>query len=84
MNAAATGNTQIIEMLIEEGAEVDALDENYETASMHAARAGRVDAMKLLSRRGANIETLLSKVDHRIVAFYLLFHTYLCSCSGHH
>ncbi len=56
IDAADTGGTQSISVLIEAGAEVDAQpeDRNGDTALIRAVRAGHIDAVRLLLDEGAD------------------------------
>jgi uncharacterized protein len=53
--ACANGNAAIIERLLTAGADVNATSAAGETALMTAARTGKVDAISVLLRRGANV-----------------------------
>jgi len=53
--AAAVGNCDIMKLLIEKSAYVDAESPNKTTPIMMAARAGQTDAVKLLIEEGADL-----------------------------
>lgn len=53
-NAAATGSTQSLELLVNAGGKVDVLSPNETTPLMMAAREGREEAARLLLKLGAN------------------------------
>lgn len=53
--AAADGDTTLIEMLLAEGASVDTLGPNGETALMLATRNGKRDVVELLLANGADV-----------------------------
>lgn len=55
MIATSGGNTDIMKMLLDSGADANASTANGETAVMMAARRGLLEAIKLLSATGANI-----------------------------
>jgi|EP01049_Picozoa_sp_SAG25_P010168 ankyrin repeat protein len=56
MKAAYGGLDDIIERLIERGAQHALLDQNKRTALHHAARSGHPDAIRVLVRVGAEID----------------------------
>lgn len=56
MIAAENGNTEILDMLLDNGADIEHKDSYGYTALMYAAWNGKVDALRLLLDRGANIE----------------------------
>lgn len=53
--AALTGNTEIITLLLDAGSLVDPADSYDITPLMMAALNGKTDAVKLLIKRGANV-----------------------------
>ena len=53
-NAAASGSTQSLELLVNAGGKVDVLSPNETTPLMMAAREGREDAVRTLLKLGAN------------------------------
>lgn len=58
MSAADRGNTSIIELLLEHGADINARNQYGSTALIKAASHGHIDVMKILIQAGAdaNIE----------------------------
>jgi ankyrin repeat protein len=52
---AVTGRVEIMAMLLDAGADIDALDEKRNTACHIAVRYQQFDALKLLIERGANV-----------------------------
>ncbi len=54
--AAATGNTRLMELLIRHGAQVDAVNSNGETPLHFAARFGKTTSLKFLIGYGAQID----------------------------
>ncbi len=56
MANAAQGNVTAIKTLIEQGAEVDAKDENGRTALMYAVEQNRTAAAQVLLARGVNVQ----------------------------
>jgi ankyrin repeat protein len=64
MLAAASGNVETIGRLLDAGAEIDAKETaRGQTALMFAAAFNRVDAIRLLTRRGANVKATSKVVD---------------------
>jgi ankyrin repeat protein len=53
--AAGYGETKCCEVLLDAGAEVDALDKNNNTALHYAAGYGREDCVELLLKNGAAV-----------------------------
>lgn len=53
MNAAQHGDKDVVDLLIEAGAEADRADENAMTALMYASRAGHKEVADALARAGA-------------------------------
>jgi ankyrin repeat protein len=51
-----TGDTALLQRLLEAGADVDARDRYGQTGLMLAAVAGRADVVRLLIRHGANLD----------------------------
>ncbi len=57
LSASATnGNTDIIKMALEKGAEVDCEDKDGQTPLMRAANNGRIEAVRLLLQAGADVK----------------------------
>lgn len=56
MEAASAGHVEIIRLLIQHNADVNAQSSTGNTPLMYACAAGRVDAVKELLAAGANIE----------------------------
>ncbi|XP_075104125.1 uncharacterized protein LOC107778106 isoform X2 [Nicotiana tabacum] len=54
--AASTGNSELCELLIEEGAEIDEVDKAGETPLMTAVVCGNKEVAMLLIRHGANVD----------------------------
>src|SRR3989344_3541997 len=54
--AAFRGNENIVQLLLDRGANVDAVSLRGHTALMMAAQWGNVDIVKLLLDRGANVD----------------------------
>ena len=64
MLAAASGNTETITRLLDAGAEIDAKEHaRGQTALMFAAALNRVDAIRVLARRGASLKATSKVVD---------------------
>ena len=57
MANAAQGSITAINGLIEQGAEVDAKDENGRTALMYAVEQNRTEAAQVLLAKGANVNS---------------------------
>ena len=55
IGAASNGNTGALKALLGRGAEVNARDENGQTALYHAAWKGRTDAVQVLLAAGAEV-----------------------------
>ncbi len=53
--AAYNGRTEMVELLLKSGAEVDSKDENGWTPLHNAARAGKPDIAELLLKSGADV-----------------------------
>lgn len=53
--AAYTGQTQVMKILIEAGADIDGADPSYGSPLLMASAAGQLESVKLLVRRGAQI-----------------------------
>ena len=56
--AAREGHVDIVKMLIENDAKVNATDFNDCTALHHAARGGHVDVVKVLIQNGADVNAV--------------------------
>lgn len=66
MMAAAKGKTEIVKLLLENGAQVNAIDNNHrETALMWAANKNKIPAMKVLLESGADVK--ITDKDHETV-----------------
>ncbi|KAL7933672.1 hypothetical protein V8C35DRAFT_327627 [Trichoderma chlorosporum] len=55
-NAARDGKADLIKLLLSQGADIEAMKNDGQTALYSAARAGRVTVVELLLDQGANIE----------------------------
>ena len=56
MSAARSGNLRVVELLLDRGAAVDAVEyERHQTALMWAAAQQHADVVRLLAARGANV-----------------------------
>jgi hypothetical protein len=53
--ATENGDVQLVETLLDRGADINATDQNGWTALMNAASAGRTDVVPILLNRGANV-----------------------------
>ncbi|RDD46189.1 Ankyrin-1 [Trichoplax sp. H2] len=79
--AASNGHYETVALLISQGADIDAMDENLWTPLHHAAKSGHLDVVKLLSDSGASTtETKESKIavcyaashgHHKVVSLLL-------------
>ncbi len=59
MTAASYGYTDVVEALINEGADYNAEDDNYQTSLSYAARNGYIDTVKvLLKQKKINIDAI--------------------------
>lgn len=56
MEASANGNTEIVKMLLEKGADVDFFDKRGNTALMEASDNGHTAIVKLLLKKGADVD----------------------------
>lgn len=56
--AAVNGRTEILSLLLDAGADIDAVDENNKTACYIAIQFGQFDALRLLIDRGANVSVV--------------------------
>ncbi|MBX3669966.1 MAG: ankyrin repeat domain-containing protein [Rhodocyclaceae bacterium] len=56
MIGAWTGNIPLMELFLSRGADINAANRNNETALMHAAWRGQVDAVRWLMEHGATLE----------------------------
>lgn len=61
--AAGSGHELMIELLLERGAVVDALDTNSETPLHHAARNCRMEAANILLRNNADVDAINCEWD---------------------
>jgi hypothetical protein len=57
LSAASSGDTAAAARLLGQGADVDAKNNQGDTALLLAVKSGRIDTAKLLIEKGANIET---------------------------
>ena len=65
MNAARTGNAEIVRLLIEHGADVKAKGEVYgETALVWAAQENHADAAQVLIAHGAEVNARTNPLEH--------------------
>jgi ankyrin repeat protein len=56
LNTASThGRTEIMTLLLDAGADIEAVDDDGQTAYHHAARSLQLRSLKLLIERGANV-----------------------------
>lgn len=55
MDAAEKGNIRLLSMLLDHGADIDRRDDRDATALIYAARAGQVEAIKVLCAKNANL-----------------------------
>ena len=55
--ATLEGHTDIVEVLLEKGANVDVKDMNGETSLMHVARQGNGEIVQTLLDEGADVDT---------------------------
>ena len=70
MLAAASGDTDTVDVLLEHDSDVDARDEtNGQTALMFAAALGRVDVVRMLTTHGAELDAV-TKVSEIIKREY--------------
>lgn len=56
IRAAQNGQTDMVKLLLDRGANIDAKDNHGYTAMIEAASTGHIDTLKFLLERGANIE----------------------------
>ncbi len=56
--AAESGNIDIVKVLIQNGADVNAVDENKQSALHHAAEYGDVELAKVLLENGADVNAI--------------------------
>jgi ankyrin repeat protein len=56
MEAAWNGQESVVELLLDLGANIDAVDDHGMTALIRAARCGHGKVVQLLRNRGANCE----------------------------
>ncbi len=54
--AVRDSNMEMVELLLNQGADIDKVDSHNNTSLMRAAREGDVDMVRLLASRGANLE----------------------------
>lgn len=59
--ASVTGQTAICSVLLDAGAQVDAVDKEKNTPLHYAATIGKVDTIKLLIKEGANVDAKQEK-----------------------
>ena len=55
MAAADAGRTAVVRLLLDRGAQIDAMDAGHRTALMAAAASGHTEVVKLLLERGADV-----------------------------
>lgn len=60
MLAAASNCEHLVQFLLDNGADLEALDGNLETALFHAVRGRSIDAVEVLIRHGANVSGINS------------------------
>jgi uncharacterized protein len=53
--AISSGNAEHVGLLLDAGADINALDRYGQTALMNAAHKGHIEVVRLLARRGANL-----------------------------
>jgi ankyrin repeat protein len=61
------GHTEIVQLLLEKGADVNAKDDDGRTALMLAAEKGHTEIVQLLLERGANVNT---KIDEKRILLW--------------
>ena len=54
--AISSGNTERVKILLDAGADINALDRYGQTALMRAAHQGHTEVVRLLAQRGANLD----------------------------
>lgn len=64
--AATNGHTQIIELLLNNGADIDATSDNGTTALMMAVRGNHLEAVSLLLEKGADISIVNEQGDNAL------------------
>ena len=60
--ASKNGKIELVQLLIENGIDVNAVDDNGFTALRHASMSGHLEIVKLLTRNKARFE-----IDHRLI-----------------
>jgi hypothetical protein len=58
MIAAKSGNDEMVEILLNKGANIDAINEEGQNALMFAANSGNVNSVEILLNKGANINAV--------------------------
>jgi serine/threonine-protein phosphatase 6 regulatory ankyrin repeat subunit B len=56
MEASTAGRTEIVQMLLEKGADLDVKDDNGKTALMEASTSGRTEIVQMLLEKGADLD----------------------------
>jgi ankyrin repeat protein len=72
MYAAEAGNNEVVELLIRNGAEVDAKNDGGETALMLASKSGHTETAEILIRNGADVNAR-DNLGYPVVAFAMEF-----------
>lgn len=65
--AAAVGNLEGVEWLVDQGADINATGHDKETSLMYASRMGHYDVAKFLIEKGANINAEAEYTSHRAI-----------------
>ncbi|MGB6065389.1 MAG: ankyrin repeat domain-containing protein [Desulfomonilaceae bacterium] len=67
MVAVSAGHVQIVELLLDKGAEIEETDTDGNTSLMKAARTGHLDVVQLLLRKNANANRTNSNGDTALI-----------------